>query len=446
MTDSTSKFSDPDFVRMLAMLAGKIGAEMSGPGTFGKAAGEAAVGMAQSGAMSKRMMQVGTASPTSAVPTTLALTPPLDAAKHMRSYGKLIEDAIKVDPSLMPKGYIDTITSAFSAPPPSTKDAAQDTVANAFQPVNYAPQPPTLQRTQPFSEALAMTMSPEQTAGTFQYGLSSRDMTIKEQQHAATLGMQPAEIDLKNAQARHYDMDTTYKEWEMSKEGQDAKYRLASAGVTAAAKADMEKHEYLQSAAQKYLDDNPDIRDKKPEGFPMTIGQLMKMAVENSQAGTLFSSVLNSTLDYKAYVDANKTRMTELKQARTDSEQNKTYLEITRNAEILRKMSTLRSAEDYDIKTPEGKASYDADRVMGLVRTPAMLAEMKNLHKIQEQLYKKVGLVYSPLSFLDVTKEVVTKEDLEKRAAERLKKLPNFNTEPTPTNIFNSNPFYSGGT
>lgn len=462
MADFMSKFSDPDFIRMLAMLGGKVGSEMSAPGTFGKAAGQAAVEMARAGAVSKgTAQQAGSVPPIAPTPAPAptAGPSPIDAAKHMKSYGKLIEDAFKVDPSLMPKGYVDTIGNALSATPPPVEGGAPTAVAGAFQPTGEVPMsipapaptpahaPAIPQRAQPLSETLAMTMTPEQVAVTYQHGLTARDMTIKEQQHAATLGMQPTEMRLKEAQARHYDSDTAYKDWERSPKGQEAKYKLASAGVTEAAKADREKHEYLRDATQKYLDANPDIRDKKPEGFPMTIGQLMKMAVENSHAGTSFASILNSTLDYKASVEANRLRMEQLKMAKKDSEDNKTYTEITRNAEILRKMSLLQSPEDFDVKTSEGKSAYEAARILGQIKTPEMKAEMKNLQRIQEQLYEKVGLKYNPLSFLDDTKkDVVTKEDLEKRAADRLKKLPSFNSAPTPMNIFNSNPFYSGGT
>jgi len=139
--------------------------------------------------------------------------------------------------------------------------------------------------------------------------------------------------------------------------------------------------------------------------------------------------MLKSTLDYKAARDRNVVLEKQLTNARKDSADNKTYLEITRNAEILRKMNTLISPDTFDVSTPEGKRDLANARVLGQVRTPDMDTEIKRLQKVQEQLYKKVGLEYTPLAFLDAGKTegetagVVTMADLQKRVAEKERKM-----------------------
>ena len=444
-----SPFSNPEFIRMLAMMGGKLGAGMSDPGTFGKAAGETAVMMAQGGATNVGM--AGVTPSASVAPATKV--DPIAAAKQMKDGASLIDKFNKLDSSQMPAGYMNMIGEAFKATPPPVEGTASAVapiapaptegaapvapVANAFaQPQPQpAPQQPVTPAPQPLSDFGAMTIGPEGVKNIFAQGTAARDITLREQQRADTLGMQPTEIKLKEAQAKNYDSDAAYKTWEMSPEGQAAKYKLASAGVTEAAKADKEKIAYLRDATKAYLAANPEVANNKPEGFPMTIGQLMLLTAENSHAGTTFSSVLNSTLDYKASIDTNKVRMEMLKQSKKDSEDNKTYLEISRNAEILRKMNTMQSPDSFDISTPEGVSALSAAKIMGQVRTPGMDIEIKNLQKIQEQLYKKAGLTYNPLSYLEDTKKiVVTAEDLEKRVAgKRIKALEPgkfFNTAP----------------
>jgi len=438
-----SWFDNPDNMRQLAAILGKLGQAMGEKGSFGEKLGGMVSQMTAASAVNRGM--------------SIAGQPIQQPGSHLKALdaGKMAEDlsvlssAMKkvgsVAPGNIPRGYESSLMGSLFADPNA---AVQDTNSNPTVPTSAnVSGPADVGAALParIPESVAMLMSPESVAQTHDYGRlmqgqrftqdiarstegrAERALTMDEQKWAIELGILPEKLRHMRAQAKNLESDASYKDWERSPAGQEAKYKLASAGVTEAAKADRLKIQHQKDSINAFKDANPDLANKTIEGSPFTVGQLLDISADNSHAGTTLSSVLNSTLDYKAARERNVVLEKQLANAKKDSADNKTYLEITRNAEILRKMNTLQSPDAFDVSTEEGKIALSNARVLGQVRTPGMDDEILRLQKVQQQLYKKVGLDYNPLAFIDAGIDkptgIITKADLERRASEKKKKM-----------------------
>jgi len=439
-----SWFQNPDNMRQLAFVLAKLGQAMGEKDSFGEKLGGSVAQMASASATSRGMQIAG------APQQPGAKLKALDAervAGDLSALSSVVKKLGGVSPENIPKGYESSLMGSLFADPDAAIQNMQSnpTVpasANVSGPADVGALLPAR-----IPDSVAMLMDPSQVVQTHDYGRlmqgqrftqdiarstegrAERTLTMEEQKWASELGMQHEKMAYIKAQTKHLSSDAAYKDWERSEEGQAAKFKLAAAGVTEAAKAEQLKIAAMKSAVKTFKEANPDLAGKVIEGSPFTVGQILDISADNFHAGTPISSILNSTLDYKAARDRNVVLEKQLTNARKDSADNKTYLEITRNAEILRKMNTLISPDTFDVSTSEGKRDLANARVLGQVRTPDMDTEIKRLQKVQEQLYKKVGLEYTPLAFLDAGKTegetagVVTMADLQKRVAEKERKM-----------------------
>jgi len=434
-------FKNPDNMRQLAFMLAKLGEAMGSEKNFGEVLGKSVGQMAAASAQNRGMTIAGTPQqPAGTLPPTAEAK-----AKNLSTLSSILKKSGEINPGDIPSGYQSSLIGSLFADPNIAAKAPSSnpmvpTPTNVSEPVDVGAALPAR-----IPENVAMLMSPESVAQTHDYGRimqgqrftqdiarstegrAERALTMDEQKWANELKIQPDKMKYLQAQTKSLSSDAAYKDWERSPEGQAAKFKLASAGVTEAARLDKLKIQYQKDSVKAFKDANPDLANKIIEGSPFTVGQLLDISADNSHAGTTLSSVLNSTLDYKAAKERNVVLEKQLANAKKDSADNKTYLEITRNAEILRKMNTLQSPDAFDVSTEEGKTALANARVLGQVRTPGMDDEILRLQRVQQQLYKKVGLDYNPLAFIDAGIDkptgIITKADLERRASEKKKKM-----------------------
>ncbi len=348
---------------------------------------------------------------------------PAAVAKQLKEAANVVSKLHAIDKTKVPANFNETILGALDATPPlvenPTEPAAPQTTS---EPV--AAGVPSVARPD-FSSMfvdpdLAAAMGPEMFQQLQGNRVAARAVSVDEQRLAADLQIQPARLRFMEAQARNLDSDAAARDWERSPEGIEARYRLGAAGVIESERAKKEEEIRLVDNTKKFIATNPDLSNKKLPGMPMSIGSMMMISATNAPAGTMFSNIWNSVLDYQASRERNAVEMQRIAQAKKDSTEYKVFAQIQENAESLRKMNMLHDPSEYDLTNEEDRVKMRNDSLLGLVKTPGMVQEMKNLQKVQQDLYSKVGLKYNPLGYNDVPPSApLSIDDAKKKIEER---------------------------
>ena len=465
---AASTLSNPDFIRMLAMIGGKLGAGMSGPGTFGRAAGEVATMMAQGGATNKGM---GTASTSVPVPVPVPVAPvsptnnPLDAAKHIKSYGKLVEDAFKIDPTLKPTGFDGAFNSALTTtPPPVSTDEtgvsapAAPTSASPIKGPGYVSPsdiatvaaPVAVSSAQPLSDMGAMTIGPEGVGNIFTQrnaaaaqNIASGTLDLARQKQATEDIMAPVHKAYLEATTRHINSDVAFNEWKNSDIGrktiQENALALAGEPSRAAAAADEIKTRFALDQVSLLP---PAVRNAKVAGTNYTMEQFMRLGILSPHG----ISALASMEDAKVKADiARKNNQAIIDERSERKEASVVDVAIKQIATIDAQINSLvkkQSAEEL----AGDPAALSLAKAYGNLRSADTDKQIKNLQKQKMMLSKKIpGWVYSevPTTVEEEKIPVVKRGDLGKHIKDL--RRPSFNSPNIP---FPSNPsslFNPGG-
>uniref|UniRef100_A0A6M3JCW0 Uncharacterized protein n=1 Tax=viral metagenome TaxID=1070528 RepID=A0A6M3JCW0_9ZZZZ len=431
-----SQLSNPDMQRMLAMVGGEIGKEMSPPGTFGSAAGRVASMMAQGGAMKKEMVTAST--PTPVAPTAPAETPPtdpLEAARHMKSYGKLIEDAFKIDPTLKPTGFDGAFGSALTAaPPPIAPASGVGGTAPVATPAPAAAPTPAAPVVTPnsLSDMGAMTIGPQGVGQVFAQGTAAGTLDLARQKQRLEADLAPAHKEYLAATTRHLNSTAALEEWKATPEGrkviQENAIALAGAPSVAAAAADEVKTKFAMSQIELLP---AAVRDTKVAGTGYTMGQIMRLGILSPHGTSALASMEDAKVRAEVSRTNNQAIIDERKERKEQSEVDVAIKQIqaidTQINTLIKKQSAEELASD--------PAALSLAKAMGNLRSADTDKQIKDLQTQKKMLSTKVpGWIYSeiPTDAGEVKLPVVKREDLGKR----LKALPT--TSATTGNVFNN--------
>jgi len=378
-------YQDPDKIRMLAYAVGKVGAGMSEKGSAGEAMGNVAAQMSQAQAVNTAQNKMGGA-PVTQTSTTPANNVAAIAQKH-KDYAALIDKAGKFNST----GFgFEPIKDAFAANPTEANNTNPTVpVAGSFSEQPSTGVIPTAQSFGPSAlpESVAMTMTPEQVTGAYNYNLTSREQTNKD---LAAPGLREGTASA----SIYHRSEAAYKNWQMSPEGQAFTLRHAGEPSRAAAESEKMKTQFALSEIEKLP---IEIRNKPVAGTPYTFEQISRMGILSPHG----VSAVAAMEDVKVRADATRENARIAADARKDQRADslvniaiKQIEGIDRQIDGLIKKQSVGEFPD----TPEGQQAKQLAMAMGNIRSADTDIQLRTLLAQKNMIARGIpGWVSTPL-------------------------------------------------
>ena len=322
--------------------------------------------------------------PAVAPPAANAGTPPaatedhpvVTQGKHLATLGSMLQKSFDVDPSLVPSGYMNSLSTALSANP-KIENPTQPGSAPIGQALAGAP--PVQYNEVP--EALAMSMTPEQVQDIYTHKLNvqktgdaTREMNLREQ--AA-----PGERVLTDARTEHL-------KWEIDPARVEEQIRVNTAPVLAQLDVYKGKQQFDTNMAKDFNSKFPQLAATKIPYSNMTYGQAVSMAAYNGDASKNVAQLINAGLDYKAAMARTSADITIAREhaaaTGTEMDFNKKMLLYEKFNQDLLKYSKAMPLEEWNKKTTQEQQTLT---VLGIVpRTKEVEAAIQTAQQSRDYL------------------------------------------------------------
>jgi len=390
LTPTASTGGVDDLTRLLAMIAGKAGSALSTPGSIGDVMGKGAVQMAQASGVNK-----GGTTPTAPTPTAAPQANPLDTAKSYSKMGSMLKDAFALNPSLIPDGYKDEFSRALSLNPSQMQNPTVPAPAASEPPAaGVAPQVQPQQEIVPrLSEALAMTLSPEQVTG-----LQNFAVTKSAEERARALN--PVDIAERQARTQHYGDLRAYQQWQMDPQRVEDAIRQNTAPVLAQFENLKKTNQLTRDNIATFISNNPGIASMKLPGG-MTVGQQAELSAANPDMAKNIGGLIERGIAYEA---AKYTADKHLQAVRASADATGQIRQFTIDSQMyekanadIAKWEAAPTAESWAKMQPTDRMMAAAKGITG-PRTPALQDAINKAKTMRDAIGTKLyGPSYSKL-------------------------------------------------
>lgn len=391
-------FNDPNNVALIAGAAGQLGASLSNPGSPGAALGNIATQMAQARAMSKvrpNPLAQPTPTATSASGTTSTEAAPniLEKAKQISKLGSILKNAHGIDPSLIPPDFNQTLGQALAA----NSNIQNPTVPASREQASAGVLPQ-------LSDALAMTMTPDQLTTAFGTAINADRQDIERGKLALEQMKTPSAIAETWARTAYMNNQGELIKWQMDPARVAEKIKENTAPVLAQIDVLKAKDQLNKDNVALILKDNPSLGNLRLPGG-LTVGQQLLIAAADPDAAKNISGIIQQGIAYDAAkysADAHFKAAQATAAASGDIKnfQIQTTLYEKANADIA-KWEAAPTQAQWDSMDKLQKMGAAAKGIMG-PRTPALEEAIKSAKITRDSIGAKLyGPAYSKLQAME---------------------------------------------
>lgn len=221
-------------------------------------------------------------------PGTAPSTPnPGDGLKKL---GTFMNDALAIDPSLVPSNYVNSFTNALNSQPITNPTEAADS--------QIAGQPSTaMNPVQPFEVPFdsAFAMSPEQVQNVYTHKLNVQKVANETRAQNNADASLPTEISYKQAA-------TDKLRWDIDPQRVEDQIRVNREQVMSYLELHKGKQQFDVQMANDFNSKFPGLAKTKIPFSNMTYGQAITTAAYNPQGAQNITALINSGLDYRAAI------------------------------------------------------------------------------------------------------------------------------------------------
>ncbi len=455
-TGGASWYSDPNVMMLLAKMAGNLGSSLSNPGSPGDVMGKMASTMAESFAGNKALPMAansGLAAPLSQA-TQAGGQDPLKKAESYKKAAGALKTIAELDPSHFPAGTDMDYAKAFSMDPLLTlkEPSSNPTIPAANAPNQAGPSAAGVpQMVQSLPAALAMTMTPEQVRGAFDFGSTQRAQEIVRQKQINDNLMAPFDRENKAAStqnilalAKNYDSEVAYRDWERSPEGQAFKLKYAGESTKMAHEMGLKKDALDREALENVIKDGGLEGKMLGPGLP-DIATLMRMSMIDKAGGTAVVAAFNSINDYKAAREVASMRQAEIKEARATRETADDWKRLEAADRVVMQLKGKQQRTDFEVG-PAGDVAFRTAQTLGTAMSPNDVSKLKEIDIQRKLLMDRLKIPYSKIPVTGSEGNiVVTPEDLKRSVEGKRAMAITPNSPGTIMNYFGGKPATSSG-